>query len=161
MKPNRFATHAWVVCVLAFTLTAAGLQAIGQVLPNTGQQLTPLAPHDATFEYLNPGLSDHPRYLAGQAVTSVASPDRKTLLVLTSGYNEINDTTGLPNPADSAQFVFVYDISKNAVPVQKQVIQVPNTYNGIVFDPSGKAFYVAGGVDDDVHIYVLGQSGLW
>src|SRR5262249_53358607 len=47
------------------------------------------------------------------------------------------------------------------IPVLKQVIKVPNTYGGLAFDPSGKAFYVAGGVDDDVHIYSLGQNGSW
>jgi DNA-binding beta-propeller fold protein YncE len=150
-----------VASVLALTLTCPALQAIGQTLPNTGQQITPLAPRGATFAYLNPGLSDNPQYLAGQAVSSVVSPDGKTLLVLTSGYNLVFDSTGSRNTADSTQFVFIYDISGNSIPVQKQVIQIPNTYNGIAFDPSGAAFYVPGGRDDDVHIYVLGQNGLW
>ena len=30
-------------------------------------------------------------------------------------------------------------------------MQIPNTYNGIVFDPSGTHFYVAGGPSDNVH----------
>ena len=37
----------------------------------------------------------------------------------------------------------------------------PNTYNGIVFDPSGKAFYVAGGSDDNIHIITLNAAGTW
>ena len=41
------------------------------------------------------------------------------------------------------------------------MIQVPNTYAGIVFDPSGKSFYVAGGDNDNVHLYNLGANGLW
>jgi DNA-binding beta-propeller fold protein YncE len=125
---------------------------------------------------LNPGLSDNPRYTAGQAVTSVVSPDGKTLLVLTSGYNLVNYASGPNegslNPADSNEYVFIYDISHD-LPVQKQVIQVPNTYNGIAFDPSGTAFYVGGGVGveveevdgisiyaDDVHAYAL-AAGVW
>jgi len=151
-----------VASVLVFTLAAPALQAIGQPLPNTGQQITPLAPRDATFSYLNPGLSDEPQYLAGQAVTSVVSPDGKTLLVLTSGYNRLNSqSTGLPIAADSTQFVFVYDISGRRIPVQKQAIHVGNSYSGIAFDPSGTAFFVPGGVNDEVHIYALGQDGLW
>jgi DNA-binding beta-propeller fold protein YncE len=55
--------------------------------------------------------------------------------------------------------VFVYDIS-HTIPVQTQVIQVANTYNGIAFDPGGQRFYVTGGVNDNVHIFTL-QSGVW
>ena len=69
-------------------------------------------------------------------MTSLVSPDGKTLLVLTSGYNMLHDSSGHAIPADSIQFVFVYDISQHK-PLQKQVIQVPNTYSGIVFDPAG------------------------
>ena len=134
-----------------------------QQLPNTGQQITPLAPTGARFEPLNPGFSDNPWYTAGQAVTTVVSPDGSTLLVLTSGYNLVRYSSGTSegqvNTADSTQFVFVFDIS-NYVPIQKQVIQVPNTYNGIAFDPSGKFFYVSGGVNDNVHVFAL-QSGVW
>ena len=43
--------------------------------------------------------------------------------------------------------MFIYDISTNT-PVKKQVVTVPNTCNGIVFDPSGTAFYVSGGMGD-------------
>jgi YVTN family beta-propeller protein len=127
-------------------------------IPNQKVQITPLAVQGSRFITLNPGLSDFPNYVAGQAVTTVVSPDHKTLLVLTSGYNRLNNRAGKMIPADSTQFVFVYDIS-NKVPVQTQVIKIPNTYSGIVFDPSGKTFYVSGGVDDDVHIYDLGARG--
>ncbi len=133
----------------------------GQVIPNTGQRLTPLATRGAKFQPLNPELKDFPRYLAGQAVTTVVSPDKKTLLILTSGYNLLNATSG-PNlgnqiAADSNEYVFIYRIAKK-IPVKKQVLQIPNTYNGIAFDPSGKSFYVTGGVDDNVHIFDLAST---
>ncbi len=135
-----------------------------QTLPNTGQTLTPLAPRRARFEPLNPGLADNPQFLAGQAETTVTSPDYKTLLILTSGYNSVNYTSGPTlgnqNNADSTEYVFVYDISQ-PLPVKKQVIKVPNTYAGIVFDPSGMSFYVAGGDDDNVHLYALAANGTW
>jgi YVTN family beta-propeller protein len=146
--------------VLTASALALGSLSRGQVLPNTGQQITPLAPNDSRFVPLNPGLSDNSEYLAGQAASSVVSPDGKTLLVLTSGYNLLKNSSNSVIAADSTQFVFVYDISQYQ-PVQKQAIPIPNTYYGIVFDPSGTAFYVAGGVDDDVHIFTLGASGLW
>ncbi len=137
-----------------------------QVLPNTGQTITPLAPRRSRFESLNPNLPDNPQYLAGQAVTTATSPDRKTLLILTSGYNLVNFSSGpaaalgTQNNADSNEYVFIYDISQ-PLPVKKQVIQVPNTYAGIVFDPSGKSFYVAGGDNDNVHAYSVAANGTW
>jgi hypothetical protein len=79
----------------------------GQFLPNTGQQITPLAPPDATFVPLITGLADNPDRQASQAATSVISPDGKTLLVLTSGYNLVKYWSGMNevslNPADSTQ----------------------------------------------------------
>ena len=57
-----------------FQDTAAS--ANNQVLPNMEQKLTPLAPKKASFEPLNPGLADFPDYVAGQAVTTVVSPDK-------------------------------------------------------------------------------------
>jgi YVTN family beta-propeller protein len=151
------------ISAVALALSASVRSASSQTIPNTGQQITPLAPSGSKFAPLNPGLADNPTWVAGQAVTSISSPDHKTLLVLTSGYNRVNYTSGPKagsrNPADSNEYVFVYDIS-NGAPVQKQVIQVPNTYNGIVFDPSGTAFYVTGGVDDNVHTYTL-LGGIW
>src|SRR5215469_12913831 len=132
---------------------------VQQSIPNSGRHITPLAPTGAIFEPLNPGLPDNPQYLAGQAVTSIVSPDGKTLLVLTSGFNRLRGADGKIIPADSTEFVFVYDISQQK-PVAKQVIRVANTYSGIVFDPSGTAFYVAGGVDDNLHTYWL-EDGAW
>ena len=70
------------VMVLALFVSGWSSWARGQVIPNTGQQITPLAPQNAQFIQLNPGLSDNPQYVAGQAASSVVSPDGKTLLVL-------------------------------------------------------------------------------
>ena len=129
-----------------------------QDLPNMGQQITPLAPPGSRFEPMNPDLTANPSWLAGQAVTTVASPDGKTLLVLCSGFNVV--FTGSLASRITSQFVFIYDISANQ-PVKKQVVQIPNTYNGIVFDPSGTHFYVAGGSDDNIHTVTLGSNGTW
>ncbi|MEO6964642.1 MAG: hypothetical protein ABI076_01930, partial [Acidobacteriaceae bacterium] len=127
-------------------------------IPNQGVEITPLAVSGSKFQTLNPGLKDFPDYGAGGAVTAVVSPNRKTLLVLTSGYNVLNNSVGTRIPQDSTQYVFVFDIA-GKTPVQRQVIQVPNTYCGIAFDPNGKTFYVPGGVDDNLHIFDLGSGG--
>jgi len=138
-----------------------------QALPNMGQILTPAS----TVMALNPGLIQNPDWTATHAVTSVVSPAGDTLLVLTSGYNRVYNNP-LPNvgtnpllvafdPVDSTEHVFIYDLTATT-PTLKQVVPVPNTYNGIVFDPTGLAFYVAGGPSDNIHIFTLSAStGLW
>src|SRR5450631_1898537 len=60
-----------------------------QDLPNMGQRITPLAPPGSRFEPMNPDLTANPSWLAGQAVTTIVSPDGKTLLVLCSGTNVV------------------------------------------------------------------------
>ena len=140
---------------LAFSFQNSDDIPAAQTIPNTSQQITPLVPRGTRFQFLNPGLRDFSNYVAGQAVTTVVSPDKRTLLVLTSGYNLLNATSGpnvgKPIATDSTEYIFVYSIA-NKLPAKTQVIQVPNAYNGITFDPSGSTFYVAGGVDDNVRI---------
>jgi 6-phosphogluconolactonase (cycloisomerase 2 family) len=135
-----------------------------QDVPNMNQQITPLALDGWRFVTMNPDLADLPNWQAGQGVSSVVSPDHTTLLVLTSGFNRVYMATN-PGPypwfsPDSNEYVFVYDIS-TPTPAKKQVIQVKDSYHGIVFDPSGAAFYVAGGVDDNLHIFTVNASGTW
>jgi YVTN family beta-propeller protein len=130
----------------------------GELLP-TGVHITPTAAEGAIFQALNPDLPLNPDFLAGQAVTTAVSPDGNTLLILTSGYNRNNDPTGRRIPEESNEYVFVYDISSDA-PVKRQVLQVPNTFNGIAWHPNGQEFYVAGGTNDNVHTFAL-QGGLW
>ncbi|WP_348757019.1 bifunctional YncE family protein/alkaline phosphatase family protein [Candidatus Methylocalor cossyra] len=81
------------------------------------------------------------------------------MLILTSGYNRNNGPNGARVPAESNEYVFVFDIS-GPNPVQKQALQVPNTFNGLAWNPKGTEFYVSGGVDDNVHVYV-NQGGGW
>jgi YVTN family beta-propeller protein len=134
----------------------------GKFIP-TGVQITPDAAHGSTFQPLNPGLSFDPSFVVGQAVTTAVSPDGKTLLVLTSGYNSQNFTSGPnagnTNPDESNEYIFVFDISGSKA-LQNQVLQVPNAFDGIVFHPSGKEFYVTGGPSDNVHFYDL-TGGTW
>jgi YVTN family beta-propeller protein len=161
---RRFALAA--ACIV-LTLPIAGPPAQAQPslqptqqIPNMAQQITPLG----QLVTLNPHLADNPDWLASQAMSTAVSPDHKTLLVLTSGFNRFY-SLGVPAPPypwyapDSNEYVFVYDIS-NQTPVFKQAVQIPNTYNGIVFDPSGAHFYVAGGENDNVHTVTL-SGGIW
>ena len=85
------------------------------------------------------------------------SPDNQTLLVLTTGYNRVTrwafrrvQTRGTPR--ESNEYVFIYAISKQTPDLQR-VIQISNSYFGIVFDPASystnpapgtkKRFYLA------------------
>ena len=129
----------------------------GQWIP-TGQHITPTAATGSTFQELDPGLPDFADFRVGQAVTTAASHDGKTLLVLTSGFNLISDATGTAK-AHSGEYVFVFDISAHA-PKQVQVLTVPDSDSGIVFSPDDSHFYVSGGVDDCVHVFAR-ADGRW
>jgi len=114
------------------------------------------------FEPLNPDIAADRTFTVGQPVTTLLSPDGKTLLILTSGYNRQNFTSGPQmgkrNPAESAEYIFVYDVA-GAKPAKKQVLRVPNAFDGLAFHPGGQEFYVSGGPDDNVHVFVWGEKG--
>jgi YVTN family beta-propeller protein len=128
----------------------------GELLP-TGQRITPEASAGSTFQLLNPDLPGYPEVTAGQAVSTSVSADGNTLLILTSGYNRLFGPDGQAIPEASTEYVFIYDISGEA-PAKKQVIQVPNTYSGMAWNPNGLEFYVSGGRDDNVHVYGKGET---
>ncbi|HEV2221747.1 MAG TPA: hypothetical protein VGR84_01965 [Candidatus Acidoferrales bacterium] len=128
------------------------------VLP-TGMTITPMAAQGSFYTPLNPGLADFPDYVAGQPVTTAMSPDGATLLVLTSGYNRMDDASGREIKADSNEYVFVFDISQGR-PRKLQSLEVPNTFDGVAWNPSREEFYVSGGVDDDVHVFAK-RNGQW
>jgi DNA-binding beta-propeller fold protein YncE len=137
---------------------AAGAAWAAPEFTPTGQFITPTAAPGAIFQQLNPHLPEDPNYTAGQAGSVALSPDGKTLLILTSGFNLYFGTEGKPIPALSKEYVFVFDVS-GARPVQTQAIKVDNTFLGLAWAPSGQRFYVSGGVDDDVHEFAKGADG--
>ncbi|MHB8529486.1 MAG: YncE family protein [Caulobacteraceae bacterium] len=124
----------------------------------TGAALTPTAAEGSIFQPLNPHLAGLPDVTAGQAAAMAISPDGKTLLVLTSGFNRNFGPDGRIIAALSSEYVFIFDLA-GASPVQRQVIAVPNTFLGLAWAPLGRRFYVSGGVDDDVLEYVGGRGG--
>jgi DNA-binding beta-propeller fold protein YncE len=130
----------------------------GAYLP-TGMRITPTAAPGAHFYALNPDLRDAPGLTAGHAVTTAISPDGRSLLVLTSGYNVSYDASGNLIPQDSTEYVFVYDITA-PLPKKTQVLKVPTAFNGLAWNPKGDEFYVSGGEGDNAHIF-LRQDGVW
>ena len=126
-------------------------RAQGEFIP-TGMRVTPTAAKGSTFQPLSPDLVGHPDFVVGQAVTTAISPDGNTLLILTSGFNSQNDASGNVDPAQSNEYIFIYDIPGPA-PLKLQVLQIRNAFDGLAWNPNGKEFYVSGGPDDAVHIF--------
>jgi len=93
--------------ILLATAQAQRIPSQPEPMPS-GQLITPLAPPGARYSQLNPGLTDFPDYPLGQAVKTVISPDGNTLLVLTSGFNGLNDAQGRQVAANSNEYVFVF-----------------------------------------------------
>ena len=133
----------------------------GEFIP-TGVFITPTSATGSVFQPLNPGLLGDPSFTVGQAVTTAISPNGQTLLILTSGYNSQNFTSG-PNegqtdPAESNEYIFVYDLSGGS-PFKQQVLQIPNAFDGLAWNPNGAEFYATGGPDDNIHVFDKGISG--
>ncbi|MBV9998447.1 MAG: beta-propeller fold lactonase family protein [Verrucomicrobia bacterium] len=150
---------AALLVALGSALSASAQDQNDNVTP-AGQLLTPTAAPGSAFEYFNPELSKYPDFRPSGGAATVLSPDKKTMVIVISGYNLWYDPTGKQDPAASTEYIFVYDVSSGK-PVKKQVIQIPNTFVGAAFDPSGNTLYVGGGKDDDVHIFTRSDDGTW
>jgi YVTN family beta-propeller protein len=118
-----------------------------------------MAARGSTFQLLNPDLPDLPQFTVDHPISTAVSPDGATLLILTSGYNRNNDAKAKAIPAQTSEYVFVFDL-RGPAPLKQQVLRVPNAYVGLAWAPDGKQFYVSGGQDDNVHIFVQ-ESGRW
>ena len=146
---------ATALLLLHFTSTSAA----APIAIPTGQKITPTAAEGSLFQALNPHVSSDPNYTVGQAESTAVSPDGRTLLILTSGFNLNANAAGTAEDgATSTEFVFVFDIS-TGTPRQLQAVPVLNTFSGIAWAPDGNTFYVAGGQDDNLHTFKRGASG--
>jgi len=160
MKIQSILRRTSLAAVLAATVTGSAMQA--QTILPTGATITPTAATGSTHQSLTLALPDYPSYSPDSAETTAISPDGKTLLILTSGFNLNLDSTGSYQPQDSGEYVFVYDISSPDVPVEKQVVQLQSerAFGGLVWSPDGTKFYVAGGADDTIYTFAL-SNGQW
>ena len=153
---------------------SVGNNSPGQSFLPTGFYITPTSAPGSSFQQIATGLRSDGNADANGAVTSLLSPDGKTLLVLTSGYNSgfrtengkkiqfpfLDPVTGQASTsmATSFQWVFVYDVSTGQ-PLKTQQVGFSNTFVGLAWDPSGDRFYVSGGPDDRVFVYKKSLSG--
>ncbi len=165
------AVMTWLACltVPSFAGDQTSAPVGGNLLPD-GFYITPTAAPGSVFQDLATGLRPDGSANAGYAVSTALSPDGSALLILTSGWNTdffFQDSSGTPilwNALDpvtgqptstttsNAEWVFVFDV-RGAKPVQKELINIPNTYHGLLWDPSGTRFYVSAGIDDRVYVY--------
>ena len=163
MQSNSFLRLAMLVAVLSLaTLVVSGSASAQSVVVPTGATITPAAAPGSVFEPLKVALPDYPNYSPDDAETTAVSPDGKTLLILTSGYNLNLDLNGNYQPQDSGEYVFVYDIANPRMPTKTQVVMLRNerAFDGLVWSPDGNKFYVAGGADDNVHTFTK-SNGQW
>jgi DNA-binding beta-propeller fold protein YncE len=161
MNSKTVRRAAGMAAILAGGILFGGANTVlAQVVLPTGATITPNAAPGSVFEPLKVDLPDYTNYSPDSAETTAISPDGKTLLILTSGYNLNLDANGNFQPQDSSEYVFVYDISSPSLPVKRQVVLVTNAFGGLVWSRDGSRFYVAGGQDDNVHTYAQ-QNGQW
>ena len=161
MNSKTVRRAAGMAAILAGGILFGGANTVlAQVVLPTGATITPKAAPGSVFEPLKVDLPDYTNYSPDSAETTAISPDGKTLLILTSGYNLNLDANGNFQPQDSSEYVFVYDISSPSLPVKRQVVLVTNAFGGLVWSRDGSRFYVAGGQDDNVHTYAQ-QNGQW
>jgi len=137
----------------------------GQAPLPTGQFITPTFATGSTFTTLSPDLPEYtpaignyPNFHPHGAIASTLSPDGKTLAVMTSGYNVLDDANARL-VGSGAEFVVLYDVSNPRAPVQKQTLRPANTFVGLAFSPDGTKLYVSGGNDDQVLVYANSASG--
>src|SRR5260221_9096188 len=144
MTPSVFFRTLIAVLVLdCLPLLATGPQKGSHAPPPsqeslpTGMSITPMAVKGSTFQSLNPDLPDLPQFTVDHPITTAISPDGNTLLILTSGYNRNNDAKAKAIPAQTSEYVFVFDL-RGSAPIKQQVLRVANSYAGLAWAPDGK-----------------------
>ncbi|MDE2562005.1 MAG: bifunctional YncE family protein/alkaline phosphatase family protein [Sphingomonadales bacterium] len=118
----------------------------------TGQVLTPTAAPGASFEPLVTRIGPAPQTVADGAAAIAVSPDKRQMLVLTSGFNRYVGPDGKIMRDQSQQFVFRYAIGPRGAR-WVETVAVPNSYGGVAWRNDGRGFVVGGGVDDVLYLF--------
>src|SRR5438067_8178706 len=105
MRQLSLATALWIFVAAGSSAT----ESISSNLP-TGQALTPSAVPGSRFTPLVARVGPHPSYIADGAAAIAVSPDKREMLVLTSGFNRYKGTAGKVLERQSTQYVSRYAI---------------------------------------------------
>ena len=127
-----------------------------EMLP-TGQRITPEAATGAHFQDLDPGLAAYPAHRAGMAVSTIASHDGKTLLMELARCGLAERQSRLPRRRTN---ICSSSTSPTARHGKSRCCERPMNDGGIAFALNDAHFYVAGGVDDSLHIFAR-HDGVW
>ena len=108
----------------------------------TGVVITPDAAPGSRILPLDPHVAD-PDFRASGSMSVALSPDKKTIALLSSGYNKRFAWAGDPKEEAKEriadEYVFLWDAATLA---EKRVVRVPNTFVGLAFAPDGKKLWV-------------------
>jgi DNA-binding beta-propeller fold protein YncE len=144
----------FLVAACACALASASAAVAGpdkQLLP-TGQALTPVVEPGEAFSPFVTGIGPVPSFVADGAAAIAISPDKREMLVLTSGYNRVNGKDGKLITEQSTQYLFRYAIGASGAKLV-QTLQVPNSFGGVAWVPDGSSVVVGGGVDDCLYLF--------
>jgi DNA-binding beta-propeller fold protein YncE len=144
----------------------------------SGQTITTNVIPGATFTNMTVSIPTltNPTVGPDGAIQSALNPaDGKTLVVMTSGYNTYDTTTGATAPAKynnvvGPEYIFVFDTTNPQAPVRNlnpmgqsgtspaAALTPQDTFQGLVWSPDGTKLYVSGGTDANVLIYNFNLS---
>ena len=96
-------------------------------------------------------IGPHPSYIADGAAAIAVSPNKREILVLTSGYNRYNGADGKRLDAQPTEYVLRYAVSDRGAR-WAQTLQIPNTFGGFAWQTVA-GFVVGGGVDDAIYLF--------
>jgi DNA-binding beta-propeller fold protein YncE len=149
--------HIALMCSIVSASAGAAAEPSRQRFLPTGQAITPTAAPGAFYGPLVAHAGPHPSYVVDGAAAIAVSPDKREMLILTSGYNRYNGADGKLVPQQSTQYIFRYAIGGGRSR-RLQTLQVPNSFGGIAWRPDGRGFIVGGGVDDALYVFELKGS---
>jgi len=104
---------------------------------------------------LTPICRRYPPLLVDHPVTTVLSPTERPCWVLTSATTRtrLRTTAGNFVPGLSSEYCNLSSTVTRAPPVKRQVCRSRTPFVGPGVEPRGDAFYVSGGVDDNLHVF--------
>ena len=182
-RPRRTLKGALLAATLLTSISAARaddgpLDNGGKAPVPSGQIVTTGAIPGATFTNMTVTIPSLINPLVGPdgAIQSALNPaDKKTLVVMTSGYNTYDDKAGdgaaaSYNGVSGPEYIFVFDTTNPAAPVRNlnplgqpgaspaAALTPQDTFQGLIWSPDGTKLYVSGGTDGDLLVYGFNLS---